>query len=245
LAEYIGIGGEVWLAGGGGALASLANFDRLQNNTVTLTVFTARDDELGPGRPMYDAAHVRSALAVARSSFAFARSPAAVGGWSGHGPDGSLSAPDYSRAPAVLRPRDPGSDPLPPTRFAGQEGQYYFDFNAAGFVTEPNSISEDFGVGVQRIESALDTVYETTTSPVAAPGSPAMLYYHGRENAPFVYTGFDPWTCTRADGQALVDFVLGEIWKVPKSTPGVRAARTSSVRSAAPARRLDPRTMRP
>src|SRR5262245_48613531 len=53
LAEYIQAGGQVWLAGGGAAYTSLAAWDRPTNNTGGIAVFTAADDELGPGRPMY------------------------------------------------------------------------------------------------------------------------------------------------------------------------------------------------
>jgi len=74
-----------------------------------------------------------------------------------------------------------------------------------------------------------------------------MLYYHGRENAPFVYTGFDPWAWSHGDCQGLVDFVLGDIWKLPKSAPGARTARNVSMRTPRPvsSRRLDPRSTRP
>ena len=79
------------------------------------------------------------------------------------------------------------------------------------------------------------------------PSAPVMLYYHGRDNSPFVYTGFDPWAWSQADCQGLVDFVLGDIWKLPKSAPGVRAARSVNARTPQPVatRRLDPRIMRP
>jgi hypothetical protein len=217
-----------------------------------MTVFTVRDGELGPGRPMYDAAHVRSALGVTKSNFDMTRSPAAVGDWSGHGPDGTLSAPDYSHAPAAMRRRDPGTDPLPPTRLPSQAALYYPTAFPAGFVLEHNQIVEDFDPdpAVERIESALDTVYNVSGVILPLPSAPVMLYYHGRENAPFVYTGFEPWDYTPADCQGLVDFVLGDIWKLSK-TPGAsaRAAGTPArvQRPATPrlSATVDPRRMRP
>ena len=62
-----------------------------------------------------------------------------------------------------------------------------------------------------------------------------MTYYHGHDNAPFVYTGFEPWDWTRADCQGLVDFVLGDIWKLSKSAPG---ASTRAAGAASPVLRI-------
>jgi hypothetical protein len=226
---YVQLGGQVWLAGGGAAYASLINFDSRANNAGQITVFDVSHGELGPGRILYDAAHLRSAIGVTRSSLAYARSPAAVGGWSGHGPDGTLGAPDYSRAPATMRRRDASTDPIPPTRLPTQTSLYYATSFAAGFVMDLNGITEDFDPdpNVERIESALDTVYDVTGIVLPIPAAPVMTYYHGRDNAPFVYTGFEPWDFTRADCQALVDFVLGDIWKLAK-TQGASAARASA-----------------
>jgi len=250
LAAYIQMGGRVWLAGGGTAFASLAEFDRRSNNQGQITVFTVDDGELGPGRPLYDAAHVRSAIGVTKSDLSMNRSAAAIGGWSGHGPDGTLSAPDYSHAPAAMRRRDPGTDPLPPTRLASQAALYYPTTFPAGFVMEPDTIREDFGTpGVPRVESALDTVYDVSGAVLPIPSAPVMLYYHGRDNVPFVYTGFEPWDYTRDDCQGLVDFVLHDIWGLAKSAPGVRpGAAPLHVQRPATSRvsaRLDPHRMRP
>ena len=250
LAAYVLMGGQVWLAGGGSAYASLAQFDKRNNNLGLITVFDHPTfGELGPSRPMYDAAHVRSSLGVTTALAAPQRSPAATGGWSGHGPDGTLSAPDYSLAPAAMRFRDPGIDPIPPTRMPSQGNFYYTTNTGFGFVLDPNVIVEDFGPdpGTTRLEAALDTVYDVTSVALPSPSAPVMLYYHGRENAPFVYTGFDPWAWSHGDCQGLVDFVLGDIWKLPKSAPGARTARNVSMRTPRPvsSRRLDPRSTRP
>ena len=252
LAAYVQLGGQVWLAGGGAAYASLVNFDRRTNNRPTITVFSDSAGELAPGRILYDYAHIRSAIGVTTGVMQVTRSPAAIGGWSGHGPDGTLSAPDYAHAPPSLRPRDPATDPVPPTRLASQGALYYRTSFAAGFVLEPNLITEDFGTpGYPRLESALDTVYDASGAAIPIPAAPVMTYYHGRDNTPFVYTGFEPWDWTRADCQGLVAFVLGDIWKLSKSArAGARPAATSTSRvPPAPTPRmpvrLDPRRMRP
>ena len=227
LAEYVRSGGQVWLAGGGAAYASLISFNSKRNDTCGV-VFANDAGELVPGRLMFDEAHVRSAIGVEPTSAEPARSAAARGGWSGHGPDGTLSAPDYSRLPAQLHLKIPDTDPIPPTRLAFQ-GSLFYRANAGNeFVVAPNSIVENFGPsGGERLESALDTLYEVSSTQLCVSPAPAMLYYHGRENTPFVFTGFDLWSWSRADCQALVDFVLGDIWKLPKSGAAARPASAS------------------
>jgi hypothetical protein len=219
LVQYIRNGGQVWLAGGGAALASLIDYN-VTSNDVNGMVFTFQDHELIPNRMMYDQAHVHSALSALLSSVEPQRSAAARGGWTGHGPDGTLSAPDYSRLPASLHFRSEATDPVPPTRLAGQASLFYRTNTANEFVSAPDTIVEDVDPsdGV-RIESTLDTLYDLTSPVYTMSNAPAMLYYHGRDNPPFVFTGFDLWTWSRADCQGLVDFVLGDIWKLSKS-PG-------------------------
>jgi len=45
-----------------------------------------------------------------------------------------------------------------------------------------------------------------------------MTYYHGRDNPPLVFSGMSIWDFRRTDCLALVDFVLGRLWDLPKST---------------------------
>jgi hypothetical protein len=93
---------------------------------------------------------------------------------------------------------------------------------------------------VERIESALDTVYDASGPTIPIPAAPVMTYYHGRDNTPFVYTGFEPWDWARADCQGLVDFVLGDIWKLTKS-PATRSVRASGASPPRASRPADPR----
>jgi hypothetical protein len=46
-----------------------------------------------------------------------------------------------------------------------------------------------------------------------------MTYYHGRENAPLVFSGTSLWDFRQQNCQALVDFVLGRLWGLSKSAP--------------------------
>jgi hypothetical protein len=64
-----------------------------------------------------------------------------------------------------------------------------------------------------------------------------MFYYHGRDNAPFVFTGFDIWSWSRADCQSLVDFVLSDIWGLARNGPRVANGTASIVAAPGPARR--------
>lgn len=228
LASYVSAGGQVWLAGGGAAYASLINFNRTDNDGAGV-LFTFDDGELGPGRPMYDHAHVRSALGVGNSSAEPQRSLAARGGWSGHGPLGTLSAPDYSRLPVAMRFKTPDTDPIPPTRLANQGGLYYRSNTRNEYVAAPNEITEDMDPdpAVARIESTLDTLYEVNSTLLLTSPAPVMLYYHGRDNVPFVFTGFDLWSWTRDDCQALVDFVLVDLWGLNRTGPSTAAARAT------------------
>jgi hypothetical protein len=126
--------------------------------------------------------------------------------------------------PLRLRPRDPATDPIPPTRLASQAGLYYPGVTELEYVSEPDIILEDMDPdpAVARMESTVDTLLEAAGLNIAGSPAPAMTYYHGRENATVVFTGFSLWQWTRPDAQALVDFVLSDIWKLSRAgNPGV------------------------
>jgi len=44
-----------------------------------------------------------------------------------------------------------------------------------------------------------------------------MTYYHGTQAPEFVFSGFDIWTWTKADCISMVDFVLQQIWHLPRN----------------------------
>jgi hypothetical protein len=66
-----------------------------------------------------------------------------------------------------------------------------------------------------------------------------MTYYHGLENAPLVFSGMSIWDFRRQDCVGLVDFVLGRLWGLPKTTlytyAAPRAVAPSLARSVVPA----------
>ncbi len=266
LAAYIAAGGKVWMAGGGAAYASLFNFDKRQNDLGTTTVFDHELGELGVGRVLYDSGHIRSQLSVTSVSAAPVPVAAARGGWSGHGPHRDLQAPAYSRLPA-LHVRAPDTDALPPTRLSSQSALFYTTRIDHEYLSAPNSIVEDFGQagGSADLQSALDTLYTSTASGITVTEAPTMVYYHGLENEPFIFTGFSLWQWSRSECQSLVDFVMQDIWRMPKGlaasagtgttapllrpvvrviTPATRSSAAAPVRRASPAR-LDPLQRRP
>lgn len=248
LAAYVQAGGRVWLVGGGGAYESLINWN-LSDNDVSGTVFAHAAGELGPGRPVFDHAHLRSEIRVVRTGVEPRRSPAAVGGWSGHGPGGDLSAPDYARLPATLRFRTPATDPIPPTRLASQGSLFHVSSATNEVVSLANSILEpERDPPPAPVVSMLDTLYELSSPMLPVSPAPLMSYYHGRENSPFVFSGFDLWTWSRADCQALVDFVLGDLWGMTRTSPAASASGTTGPKPVARASRtrvLDPAARRP
>ena len=100
-------------------------------------------------------------------------------------------------------------------------------------MSEPNEITELAHPGFDPTRvSTLDTLYEVSSPQLCVSPAPAMLYYHGRDNAPFVFTGFDLWSWSRSDAQGLVDFVLGDIWGMSRRDRRPRALHQRSERLA-------------
>lgn len=238
LRSYVALGGDLWLAGGGAANASLSPTDVRSNNTAGGgKVFSAALGELTTERLLGGPGHLRSEItANTPNAPAFIRSPAARGGWSGHGMNATLAAPDYSRLPAQLRLRTPELDPLPPSRLAGQADLYYGRVVPVEYVSAPNVIVEDLDPdpGVVRNESVLDTLIECVSPTVGSSPAPIMTYYHGREHGTFVFSGFALWDWTRSDAQTLVDFVLQEVWGLSRTGPAARRGSAPTTRSAPP-----------
>jgi hypothetical protein len=200
LAIYAGMGGNLWLMGGGVAYNTLASVN-LTGNDVLGTVFSSTTDELRPGRTMYDMVRWRSEILCGTSRTA-ARSVAAVGGWPG--------APDYSLLPPTLNERTSATDPLPPVRGITQ---YYLRTYESEVLTLPNYILEDVDPDpyTERLGSPIDTLYDAVGADPTS-GLPTMTYYHGPLGGKLVFSGFPLWYFQRSQVLALGDFVLQRIF---------------------------------
>ena len=237
LAAFVQLGGEVWLAGGGASYATLIPFDKAINNTPNgNTVFDFAHGELLPGRLMFDAAHWQVACATAQTITGIAKSnypnPGPMGGWTHHnfwpqaGSPDPLRAPNYDRLPATMRLKSPDTDPMPPTRVPSQPGGFYVSTLGVEYIVDRTFIIEDVDPSPtsSREIAVLDTLYEANGATLLGPRSrednrahaPVMTYYHGTQSPRFVFSGFPIWNYARADALGLVDFVLQEIWGLPR-----------------------------
>ncbi len=260
LGAYLGIGGRVWLCGGGAGTVVVDPYNSLRNDDTYGRVYSNSLGELVQGRVMYDAAHWQSAFTATIAHTFVVRAPRADqiaespwthdDTWTG----GSLTAPDYRRLPTELRYRDPTLDPIPPTRFARQGSLYYRSSITCEYVIEPNDIEEDVDPSgpVISMASVLDTLYEARSILLRRTPAPTMTWYHGHQTNRFVFSGFAPWDFHRDDCIALTDFVLQDLWGLHRDPvsrslfvsgtsprPGTRAAlRRAGPAVAAPVSRV-------
>ena len=216
LGAYAAWGGKVWLAGGGAAYASLIPWNQTSNDVGGLT-FSNSAGELIPGRMMYDMVHWRSEIKTAFGNIAIGKSPTAA---------------RYPMLPAALAPKSAAAgDVFPPNRSGQGLGTFYKPVFPPEPPPQPNSILEDLRPGHKHgaSVSALDTLYKATglvlPPEVQSPDgrlvamNPCMTYYHGVENAPVIFSGFDLWSFRRVQCQQLVDGVLQGIWGLAKAAP--------------------------
>jgi hypothetical protein len=241
LAAYVGQGGRVWLAGGGAATASMINFNRgLNDNTLpiprTLT-FRNADNELIPGRFMYDQAHWRSEFKqfkvnngrIKRYLGRFESSPGT-----------------YASLPVEVQSKSPATDPFPPNRAGQSQSVFYQTQFDIEFLSAANEIVEEFDPRPHHedFKSTLDTLYKVTASTLQSDTGPGALQsvvmtcYHGIDNAPFVVTGFNLWNFRRTQCAQLVDFVLQQLWGMTRQPPVPVAVAPES--TMPPAGRLTP-----
>lgn len=236
LAAYVYAGGEVWIAGGTGLLNATLPYNATgsrNNDNIypgTNQVFSASVGELAPGRLAFDAARWQSEFTSSKvNALTPRRSLAAIGGWSNPGWKfgGTITAPNYSRLPAILRRRSLAlGDSLPPTRL-GNNASFYSTAVPlpAEYLSKENFIIEDVDPSplVEDQRAVLDTLYELSGGGLVTTSNgqraAAMTYYHGVNSPRFVATGFDLWSWSRQDVQALTDFVLQDIWGLTKSAP--------------------------
>jgi hypothetical protein len=239
IAAYVRQGGQVWLAGGGAAAASMINFDKTPNNFTEpkprgLT-FRDTDGELIPGRFMYNQAHWRSEFKqiqitngrVRRYLGRFENSPGIYAG-----------LPDEMQLKGI----HPITDPFPPNREGQSQTVFYQTSFYSEFLSAANEILEDVDPGANEdLRPMLDTLYKATAAALQPDTGPTalqsvdMTVYHGSDNPQFIVTGFGIWNFKRTQCKALLDFVLQKLWGFAPPAP---ASFASPARAAAPS--LDP-----
>jgi hypothetical protein len=223
IAAYVRQGGRVWLAGGGAASASMFNFNRIINDNSLpnprTTTFRSTDNELIPGRFIYDQGHWRSEFKLFKINGGRIRRY--LGRYES---DPSRADLPYGDLPVEVQLKGvaPIEDPFPPNRVGQPQSNFYQTQFDIEFLSASNDIQEDLDPGPNEdFRSTLDTLYKVTGAslqPDTGPGglqSVAMTRYHGLENQEFWVTGFSLWSFKRSQCKALVDFVLHEVWGIP------------------------------
>ncbi|TMQ66231.1 MAG: hypothetical protein E6K78_06610, partial [Candidatus Eisenbacteria bacterium] len=158
LSTYALQGGEIWLMGGGAALANLGPWDKRGSDP---NLFSSSPDlnELISGRMMYDFAKWQSAVRIGAAVKA-AKNDAAIPGFPGGPPlgfntplpglakvgRGWVGQPEYSKLPLYLLPKgDPPADTPVPQRYP--DSFFYLQDFFAEFLVNPNFIREDLDPG--------------------------------------------------------------------------------------------------
>jgi len=225
LSTFMKQGGEVWVFGGGIALANLGPWHKRGTDP---NVFTPTDLELISGRMMYDFAKWQSEVTESAALEAGKNAPVVTGD-----PRSSPGRPwllgpikrpdnlDYTKLPDRLRGNwQSPQDPVPPLRTPNSFylTQGYF----AEILTKSNFIREDVDPSDEglQVESTLDTL--CVTAGFVPVKQPLMTYYHGPASSRFVFSGFPLWYFDRSEQIQVVDFVLNQIWGLPKTSVAAR-----------------------
>ena len=105
---------------------------------------------------------------------------------------------------------------LAPTRTSLSD--YYQSTYSAEALTKANSVTEDDDPDLNAVHEVpvLDTLYVTLGGNLGV-GRPVMTLYHGRENTPVVFSGFPIWYFRREQNILLIDWVLQDLWGLPRT----------------------------
>jgi hypothetical protein len=250
MAAYIKQGGEVWLLGGGAAFATLIPYNRINNDTTNPapgTTFSFLNNELIPGRFLYDVFHWQSEIKLGFS-------PVAVNRYFGrHEAPGAVLPPGYSMLPASMRPKSVAlGDAFPPGRTVNVGNFYLSNFDVE-YLSDDNRILEDVDPSLLGFDeqSTLDTLYRAVGNSLMPPAfnshNVCMTRYVGPAYTPVIFSGFNIWNWTRVDCKAMVDAVLQGLWNLPYTPPAPNLISSASASTARPRDRLaaDPAPARP
>lgn len=206
LTVWVKQGGRAWLMGGGAALCLQREWEKYGTNQL---VFSNADSELVEGRFLFDIVHWRSEVTSGQGRQAQRPTDPHIS-WPGE--------PDYSILPDQLREKTAATDPF--GTYAANRGnasEFFQTTFSAEVISKPNVIVQDFDPfpNVVDMRPVLDTLYVTSGGAIGT-NKPIMTLYHGGENAPFVYSGFPIWYFQRQQGIAVTDFVLQNVWGLPR-----------------------------
>jgi len=229
LAAYIKQRGEVWLAGGGGATATLLPYNNRDNDIQgTGTTFSNLRNELVPGRFMYDVFGLRSEIKVNFGDIIFSKflgrhDSAAV----------MLGRPrpiEYTRVPARMRPKSAAlGDAYPPNRPILNGVFYVINFDIE-YLSLRNDILEDVNPDLLIVDeqSTLDTLFRATGVTLLGPqqnfANVSMTRYVGQRYTKVLFSGFNIWNFARVDCKNLVDAVLQDMWGLTYLPPPIAAS---------------------
>jgi len=198
--------------------------DNTQPNPRTLT-FRNTDNELLPGRFIYDQAHWRSEFKQFRVNAGRIRRY--LGRY-----ETSPGPHPYPLLPAEIQLKTASTDPFPPNRTVSPSVFYQTQVDVE-FLSGANEILEDLDPGpLEDFQSTLDTLFKVTATALQpdtgsfALQSVAMTHYHGGDNEQFIVTGFNLWNFRRSNCVGLADFVLQQLWGLSRGASGPAATAT-------------------
>lgn len=232
VAAYLRQGGQVWMVGGGVGMAATMEYNSRKNDSGTYgpgfssnRLETQPDaPELQPGRFMYDVTHWQSQF---RATAAVLPTMTRFFGRFESTPN--VIPPQYRNFPTALHLRSLAlGDTVPPEK---NSGDYYISLTDVEYLSQRNDILEDVDpspLGIDE-ESTLDTLYYIRGSSVLPQNqnlyNVCMTVYKGPAyQYPIIFTGFNIWSWTKSECQAIVDAVLHDNWGYTKSVPQMRPA---------------------
>ncbi len=161
LTAYLELGGEVWLVGGGGAMATTYKFNEpsndIGNGSFIFSSLRGRT-ELAPGRFMYSAAHWQTEIRAVTSL-----SLAATGNVQRSLGRFTSRPASYASVPTTFDARTVSTDPLPPYR---TDPFFYLRNYSCEYLNVPTTMIEPVQ-GDLTVDFAIDAFDDT--DPVAVP----------------------------------------------------------------------------
>jgi hypothetical protein len=189
LSLYLIQNGRLFLFGGGIVSATARGWGDADN----IFQVGGASPTLAPGRFPYDVLHMRAEMK--QLQFTQVRA--------------SPKRPAMFAGLTDLRHRSQ-TDSLPPLRTAVPLNPWCEVVNKSLLIredTNPDPYITDS-------TSVLDTLYIAVGGTASL--QPAGFYYHGLENPPVIYLGFDLWTWGRASLIQTVDYFLQNVWGLPR-----------------------------